>query len=782
VILHKKAIRAMWGNKTAYIACIVLVGIGILIYECLGIASHSLVAAVESYYRQFRLADAFAIVKAIPKQDIDRLRSIPGVSDVAGRQTYDARVLGSDSQKIITLKLLSVDPELIDPLNGILIIGGDNISNENDILLNDAFFKAHGLTFGDSLNLVVNGSEQVFNVCGIAQSPDCLYVVKANDPIPDDEAFGVAYVSEKTLFAFTKTNSYNDVSFALSPGFTYDGVKAFLEDSLERYGLQALYPKEDQISYASIDNKNTSYVSLGRSLPFVFVFMSIVILYLMLKRVIELDRTQIGTLKGLGYSGYEIVGHYMIYGGLTGFAGGALGCLGGYYAAGAFLKLLGGMSYNLPNLAMDGVKANMARGMLIAIISGLLGSLAGTLSVLKLNPAEAMRPPAPRGKNRVSKFNFLSALLLNSRGNIAIRGVTRNKLRSAFVVIGIMFSFGLLTVMSSYVSMIDEMLTSQFTKVELYDGKLSFIQPVQYGQGVADVLSLPGVKQAEGMLEIPFEIKHGHLKKTGVITALAEESALYKVHDDNRGIDLTPKRNALIMSDSLAAELEVKKGDEVYLSSAFLKDDTKLVVSDIAVQSMGKNCYMEINSLAAMLGFDLPVSSVIFNADDMAYIKTALIDAKNIASIQDTASTIEHYRSMMAPFSSVLTFMVVMAALVAFAIIYNTSAISLSEQKREYTTLRVLGLQISETAEILKFENWTLCAIGMALGLPFARLMAIGISGLIDMDPFKFPSNTPMYAFFIGFAGCVAAVFFSNRSSIGNIKKFELAEVLKDIE
>ena len=782
-MLRRKAFRAIWENKKAYLACVILVCVGIMTYECFGIAAYSLVAAKDHYYSQYRLADVFAQVKSLPKSDIDRLRSVPGISDVSGRQVYEARAVMPENDKIIIIRLVSADPGLVNPLNGILISGGAGFQNENDIMVNSGFLKANDLEIGDSLRLIINGQEHEFNICAIAQSPDYVSVVRENDPIPDEGAFGIAYIQEKTLFALTNCpDIYNDLSFQLAPGYVYDDIKPMLEDALDRFGVLALYPKKDQISYATLDSKIAAYVSLGQTLPFVFVFMSVVILYLMLKRVIEMDRTQIGALKGIGYTGYEIVGHYMIYGGVTGFVGGALGCATGYRLAKAFLGFVGS-SYHLPELVREGVLGHMAAGILIAVVSGLLGSLAGAANIIKLNPAEAMRPPAPKtGKTRVGKLYFLNELLFNSRGSIAIRDIARNKLRSSFVVIGIMFSYGILTLMSSYASLIDDMLTSQFTKVELYDGKISLVQPAGYNEGVSAVSALPGVTAAEGILEIPVEFKHNNLRKSGLITGLAPDAALYKIHDDARGVDLPPPEGGLILSNSLADDLDAKTGDVLYLSSPLVNNDVKVIVSDIAVQGMGQGGYMEIASLAGMFGLDAAVTSVVLDANDIDNVRVGLSDAKNVSDIQITSSTIANYRQLMAPVSKAMIFLVLMAVVVAFAIIYNTSAISLSEQKREYSTLRVLGLYVGEVAEILKFENWILCAAGMVLGVAFARVLTLGISGMIDMDPFTFPTDTPFYAYLIGLAGCVAAVYLSNRSSIRNIKKFELAEVLKDLD
>ena len=121
--LIKKALRAIWENKKSYFACMILTAVGILIFITMTISTNALIVAKDNYYRQNRLADVFAKVKSIPTTSVEKLYSIEGVSDVLARLVYDARVIIPDSDKIITLRLVSTDIRLPDTLNTILYTG-----------------------------------------------------------------------------------------------------------------------------------------------------------------------------------------------------------------------------------------------------------------------------------------------------------------------------------------------------------------------------------------------------------------------------------------------------------------------------------------------------------------------------------------------------------------------------------------------------------------------------------------------------------------------------------
>jgi len=128
--------------------------------------------------------------------------------------------------------------------------------------------------------------------------------------------------------------------------------------------------------------------------------------------------------------------------------------------------------------------------------------------------------------------------------------------------------------------------------------------------------------------------------------------------------------------------------------------------------------------------------------------------------------------------------MLIFGAVIAFAIIYNSSAISLSEKKREYATLRILGMQIREVSEIQNFEYWLLFTAGCLLGIPFAKLLqtAVQIMFANYIDNFSMPGNLTPWGLGLAFGGCMAAVLFSNFSAKRKIGRLDMVEVLKERE
>jgi putative ABC transport system permease protein len=123
-----------------------------------------------------------------------------------------------------------------------------------------------------------------------------------------------------------------------------------------------------------------------------------------------------------------------------------------------------------------------------------------------------------------------------------------------------------------------------------------------------------------------------------------------------------------------------------------------------------------------------------------------------------------------------------MSVAVGFAVIYNISKVSLSERSRELATMRVLGMTVRETNEIIAFEHWILSIVGIIAGIPITIGMRFALSNMMDMEMFVIPGRTAPEAFLLAALGCMCMVFMANQADRGAIRKFDLVEVLKERE
>lgn len=739
-----------------------------MMYVNFAIAGNALNSAKSSYYEQTNFADVFAKVKGISDAQVNSLK-INGVSDISARVVADSRADVEESDKIVKLRLLS---RSYDNINQIIISGND-ISEDDDILMNQSYLDAWDLSVGDDVELIVSGKHVTFTVCGTFMSSEYVYIIDdAGAVLPDEATFNVAVVKENVLQGLTVGDGmYNDLLFKLEDGVEFDDVKISLEDDLAEYGLISLTPQKDQLSNSMLTTEINGIVAMGDSVPMVFIGMSIVILYLMLKRIVEQERSQIGVLKAFGYTSTQILISYAFYGMFTGFIGGIAGGLLGYSLSSVYLTVMN-QFFAMPNLVRTGTLGYCTTGLIIAVAGGVLGSIMGAKSTLKLQPAESMRPVTPMVTHKIHHGfweNWLSATQ-----QMAFRSISRNKVRSIFIIGGMMFSFAILTFMGSYSSMIDDMMLVQYSKIQTYDGKLGFKTPVFNAQTESERIS--GVTLAEEIVELPAEMSLANLTKTVVLIGLPQDATMYNIYDVTRKKFFRPPSDGIILTSALADKLDAKIGSYVTIN----KNQIKVV--EIVEQSLGSSAYLEKNYLCDIMDFEADATAVLVQADDMTEIKKIAKESSNILSFDDQATTAKLMQEMMAPYSSLMYLFLIIGIVVAFAIAYNTASIALMERKREYSTLRVIGMHMTEVAGILGFEYWLLGGLGILLGIPLAKLMKIGMAGMVDMEQFYMPTNTPMKAYIVGLICTILAIYLSNLSNVRSVRKMDMVEVLKERE
>lgn len=785
MILLKKALRSILRNKKAYVSCIVLMALGVIIFTSMNTALFVVDKGKEAYYNDNRLGDAFATVTQIPRSSINKLEEIEGIKQVDGRLVQNVRVIMPDNNEdVITLRLISTIIGHNDQRLNAYVHTGNDLVNIDDIFLGYDFYKAYEYEPGDKIKLLVDNKVYDFNIAGSVYSPEYVYIVKEQgDLFSDTTKYNIAYIDEEIYMSITGMEGiYNDLSFQFDDGITYDDVKNELEYELEKYGLITLYEKDDLFSYLMLEEEIKSGKSMSTSMPMAFVSMAAIVLYLMLKRIIEQDRSQIGMLKAFGYSNTVVLNHYIIYGLVTGVFGAILGLLVGYMVTGAFIQVYLDY-YKLPieNVITD--YRYFYVGGIISVMGGIIGAYLGAKDVIKLRPADAMRPKAPKPvKKDIRKVLPFLTHMLTPRGFMATRSIMRNKVRSGFIVIGIIFSYSMIVIIGTMTGMIDSMFYNQFIHVLKYDAEIALRESVPYDQGVQSAMAMDEITYAEGVLKVPVVIYNGHEKTGTTLVGIKGENYLYKIYDDDYKINKRLDEEGMVLSNMIANNINVKKGDYIYISSPYFDKDQKIYISDVVNQSIGMSGYIDIELLSKLLNKDVETNSIIIKTSDLSQVRKHLIYSDKVSKIEDKNDTLAMYEELFSSYSFIIYMMQIAAAAIGFTIIYNTAVISMSERSREYATLRVLGLNINEVKEIMSFEYWILCFLGIVLGIPFTMLLNYGLQQAIDVDAFSWPSVIPSSAYVMGIVGCVFAVFLSNLSTVKAIKKLDLVEVLKERE
>ncbi len=788
VMLWRKVFRDLKENKGTYFACIVIVIIGLMVFTSFSMVSDNLRKSQQNFYTNQNFADGFAQVRALPYSAVDRLSKIEGIAEIQGRMVKDVTVLFPGRTDNTYLRLISVDPKAAKPINDMLLNQGIPLSKgKANIWVDTAFFDANDLRMNDKIEVVAGGSKHELQVVGVGQTPEYIYALRSSaDIFPTPENFGIAFVPLDTMKnLFPQENGFNDLVFNTLPDTDFEELKSVLEYELKTYGVIAIFPREDQMSHLLLTGELDGLQAMTKALPILFLSIAAMILYIVLKRLIEQQRGQIGILKAMGYTQTEVIVHYLSYALVIGLSGGIVGVILGFMLSKPFIEMYQ-MFFNMPGMEVSFDPKYLFIGILISFGFSILAGYQGSKRVLSLEPAEAMRPVAPvvGKKVLIEKISFVWDML-TVQGMMAVRNISRNKARSVFILIGVMLCFAITTFTGSMNELFQKMLFDQYEYVETYDVKATLAKPIEEKGAGRELMAFSGVKNVEALAEIPITIKNKWHKQDTVLLGIPKDGSLYNIIDQNYN-KIDPPENGLLLTQRLAELLDVGIGSTIKIESPYLKEDAQdqLEVVGIIPQYVGMNAYIELGAAQNFLKQGDLVTSLLLEMEQehVKDFQETYLQSDLIAGIDEKSHRMEKLQEMMKSYGSMIYIYMLIGIIIGFAIIYSSSIITVSERSRELASMMVLGLTPGEVLSVITFEQWSIGIMGIVAGIPMSHLMLSAISQAMSTDVFTMPVSITSSSYIMGGIVTCFSIWIAQRFAARKIAGLSLVEVLKSPE
>ncbi|WP_372840177.1 ABC transporter permease, partial [Phaeovulum sp.] len=404
--LDHKLLRDLWYMKGQAMAIGAVIAVGVMMLVMMTGLTASLTETRAAYYERYRLADVFASVARAPERLKAQLAEIPGVSAVETR--VQGRALIDLAGQVLPVQALAVSlPDRgVPALNDVYLADGrmPAVGRPDEILLLESFATANDLRPGDTLHATMNGARRSFDIVGLAQSPEFLYTTAPGELLPDDARFGVIWISRSGLAAaYDLSGAFNEALIGLARGANEAEVLDRVDQLLEPYGGSGAYPLADQMSNRFVSEEISGLEAAAVGVPPIFLGVAAFLLYIVISRMVQSEREEIGLMKAFGYTNAEVGAHYfkLI---LAIAVGGALaGCLGGI-AAGRALIGVYTTYYKFPFLVFELDPKSFVTGVTVSILAASAGGLLVLRQVFALTPAVAMRPPAPPNFSRTGRI------------------------------------------------------------------------------------------------------------------------------------------------------------------------------------------------------------------------------------------------------------------------------------------------------------------------------------------------------------------------------------------
>ena len=777
-VLDRKVLRDLWSLRGQVLTIALLVATGVTVLVGSVSTYASLLSTQETYYRDSRFADLWADMKRAPKSLLSSLSEIPGAALVEARVVKDVRVAWPQSDLSVAGRVISIPVNGQPQLNQLHLVKGRWIDplRRDDVLVNVGFAETWAVAPGDPIEVILNGRLQTFHVAGIAHSPEFVYASRPGNPLPDDRTFVVLWAGEDAVAAaFDMEGAFNNLAVSLAPGASGAVVMAALDDRLDPYGAPGAYERRDQPSHRFLSDELAEQRTLAITVPVVFFGIAAFLLNVVLGRLVEAQREQIAALKALGFPTLPIGLHYVKFVAAVCALGSVAGVLVGIWYGHGMLNNYRPF-FRFPELAYTFPPWLPFVALAVSFGAAVAGVLASVRRVLRLTPAEAMRPPAPAAFSRA-----LAGGRMRPGAKMVLRGIIGRPLRSLLTIVGLAFAIPMIVLGLFWWDALDHMVAVQFDGIERGDAFVTFSDPVS-SRAVREIGHIPGVLTVEGQRIVPVRLRAGHRTYRIGLTGLTEGSEL-RVPRDSDLTALPVPRDGVMISTGLAGRLGVGIGSD--LTVEVLEGERpirQLPVVALVDEMLGYSAYMEIGSLNRFMREGDLVSHAALRVDPALATEVwrRLSEFPRIVSTSVKAVWLRVFDEKIA--GMVLISAVVLTAfglIIAVGVVYNSARIALQERAWELASLRILGFSRAEVSRILLAE----LGIEMLVAIPLGLAMAQGIVGLLlglrDTETFRIPAVISEATFATAALTVVAAGVVSALLVRRRIDRLDLVAVLK---
>lgn len=785
-MLHRMLLRDLWHLRGQVVAAALVVTCGIAALLATRGAYHSLVVAKDDYYASYRFADVFAQLKRAPESLAAEIESIAGVAQVRTRVVMDVTLDVPGLAEPATGRLVSIPGTRLPMLNDLYLVRGRYVdpARSDEVLVSEAFAQANRLDVGNHLGAVLHGRWKILTIVGLALSPEYIYEVGPGMLFPDNRRFGVLWMSRDVLApAFRMEGAFNDVLLSLSTDAELAEVVAQLDRLLERYGGLSAYGRAQQPSHQFLTDELGEIGIMTTFVPSLFLGVAAFLLYVVLSRLVAMQRSEIGLIKAFGRSNLSIGIHYLLFALATAVLGLLAGLPLGVALGRAFVGVYNDY-FHFPRLIFATSPSLLLFASLVSILAASVGAFGAVRRAVTLPPAEAMRPEAP------SRFRagFLERLgligRLPSSARMILRNVARKPLKATFSMVGIAFAVALMVVGRFTLDAANEMMAVQFSVLQHDDATVLFSEPRSFS-GSFELARLPGVFRAEPYRVVPVWLRNRHHSKRVAITGLSPDGELRKLADaDLRFVDIPPE--GLLLGKKLAAILGLTPGDDV--SVELLEGSrAKLTVPLVGLvnETLGLGAYMDAGALARLLHEGGSISGAYLRLDERA-APEVFARLKRMPAVSAVAVRSAMQQSIRDALDRAFSFfslvLVAFASVIVGGMVYNSVRISLSERGNELASLRVLGFTEREVTVILLGEHGALVLLAIPLGLLTGYGLCVLLVPVFDRETFRLPLVLSKWAFVYPVASALVAALVSGLLVARRLRHLDLIAVLKTRE
>lgn len=784
-MLLRKLGRELWKQKTQFFAIFMMSFLGLLIYVGMDAESSGAWASAQEYYESCALADFWVQGACFSQDDAELIESLPEVRTVQRCLTVDAKaegIIGKGGEEAeMTLYFLEENNVSMP-----YVVQGEAFDeNKKGFWLDEQFAKRQKLEPGDELTVKSGDEKLTFKILGTVMSPEHVYYTsKQGEMVPDYGTFGYAFLPGDCYLMMCGEHKpenagfYNMLKVDTFDAYTEDdNVSAAMKDQLKQMlGMDDLLvvDRKENASYSTFLAEMEQHRTMSVMFPAIFMLIAVLGITTTMTRMAANERTQIGTMKALGFSNQRVLVHYVSFGFVVCLAGSALGAIVGakWFPA----LILGSMTqmYLLPQWNIRFALRDLIAIVVVTAIATLV-SLFACRKELRGMPAQTLRPKSPKA---VKPSAFERTALWKAMGFVSqwnIRDVRKNKLRTLMGVIGVAGSMMLLICAFGCRDSMNYMPKQMFEKLNLNERTIVF-EPGTDAFTVGEYARKYGGQQIQtaSVELVGNEGTKEQKVKSATLTVVDSGGMMHFQDYDQNEIRLAGKD--VLISTKMAELLDVQPGEIVRFK--IVGDDKvyRVRVTGCNRTPTGQGITMSTERFRE-LGCDFEPNQVLTNYS----LPDDLVDEDEIQAVQDTETRQQEMLDSLSIMNTMIVLMISVAVMLGLVVLYNLSELSFVEKVREYTTLKVLGLQERVIRGMILTQNLIVGVIGVIAGIPLGRAFTHAMFS--DMGETQdMVEVITVNSYLTAAAGAIVIALTAGLMMSGRIKRMNMVDALKSNE
>lgn len=782
-MLFRKMLRDYKANFGAFFSVFLLAALAMALFCTFEGHVLSQKVARENYHKECNLSDVWMYGEGFSDDELDTVRNLDFVKDAQLRMSVTGSAPDCDGAQV---DIYLERENLVDTP---YYISGEPFdpTDTDGIWLANAFARLRNIKVGDDFTIEYNGITFTREVKGLVESAEYEFREADGDADVYLENIAIVYMSYDAFpirdYINHMVDKISDEKLAKIMPYTQmiivttDGGGLAHEEALAEsidHDYSAIVDRKSIPGLARLDSELEQHQSFSYLFVIIFVGIAILVIATSMGRMVEQQRTQIGTMNALGLKRHKIMLHYISFSLVVSVVGVVLGLLvGTLWGSPAVIGMFANW-YIVPGLH------SVFHPMYLIIAAGIvavcvLASYISCRKLLRIKPAEALRPAAPK-KGRKCIFErlpFWKKLSFTSQYNL--RDISRAKLRSFMCVIGTAVGMLLMIYAVGCNELLGSMIEINFNRVTVGEYQIKFSEDAKT-ETVDDMAEeLDGEVVMMNQVEVAKEKNAPSDKKKKETVTVLEGKNLYNILDLNNQVKkLTP--GTIGISRKLAADLDVKEGDTIYWH-LYTKNTWYEAKVGTIYRSLESQGIAYLREDYEKTGAEYTPSFLM--TDDKAAKDKADLDY--VTGVNSKSEMQAAYESSMEIMNMMVGMMAVFSILMIVVVLYNSGVLSFHERVKEFATLKVLGLRSSKIRRILSMQNLWLSIIGIIIGAPLGN---VSLNAMINTNGENFdynlmlaPVDYVIAGIFVMIISMLVSFMFSKR-----IRKLDMVETLKGVE